>query len=90
MMFIKRTLIIFNIFTFQHKNMVVYLEQARKNYLNAEGQVDWSKVAAKWEALKKVKQSLANKHFNEKVTEKAKTLSQEEQHRLLDIMMGGL
>jgi len=41
--------------------MVVFLADCRKNYLNAEGNVDWNKVEAKWADLKKVKVSLANK-----------------------------
>jgi arginine kinase len=33
---------------------------------------------------------LANKYFNAEVSKKARTLPNDEQHRLLDIMMGGL
>ncbi len=43
--------------------MVVFLAVCRKNYLNAEGNVDWSKVDTKWAELKNVKVSLANKFW---------------------------
>lgn len=34
--------------------------------------------------------SLANKYFTEEVMKKAKEMPQEDQQRLLDVMMGGL
>ena len=40
--------------------------------------------------MKKVKISLANKFYTSEITNKAKTLPDADQHRLLDIMMGGL
>lgn len=40
--------------------------------------------------MAKVKVSLANKYFTEEVGKKARNLPEEDQHRLLDIMMGGL
>ncbi len=43
--------------------MVVFLAECRKKYLNAEGNVDWSKVDTKWAELKNVKVSLANKFW---------------------------
>ena len=52
--------------------------------------MDWDKVQARWAELKKVKESLANKYYTNEVHEKAKTLPQEDQKRLLDVMMGGL
>ena len=55
-----------------------------------DGSVDWTKVEAKWAELKKVKVSLANKFFTEEVAKKARSLSAEDQQRLLDIMLGGL
>lgn len=70
--------------------MVVYLENCRKNYLNAQGNVDWGKVDAKWAELKAVKVSLANKFWTPETRKKAETLKQEDQQRILDIMMGGL
>jgi hypothetical protein len=66
------------------------LENCRKNYLNSQGNVDWSKVRARWTYLKTVKESLANKYFTPEVEAKASSLPQEDQQRLLDIMMGGL
>ena len=47
-------------------------------------------MEARWEELKKKKVSLANKYYTKDVGEKAKTLPQPDQQRLLDIMMGGL
>jgi arginine kinase len=70
--------------------MVVFLADCRKKYLNAEGNVDWSKVEAKWAELKNVKVSLANKFWTPETRKKAETKSQEDQQRLLDIMVGGL
>jgi creatine kinase len=70
--------------------MVVFLEDCRKKYLNAEGKVDWSKVEARWAELKNVKASLANKFWTADTRKKAETLSSDDQQRILDIMMGGL
>ena len=67
-----------------------FLADCRKKYLNVQGNVDWGKVRARWAFLKTVKESLANKYFTSEVEKKASTLSKEDQHRLLDIMMGGL
>jgi arginine kinase len=66
------------------------LENCRKNYLNESGKVDWDKVQARWNELKNGKVSLANKYFTQDVYNKSKSLPQEDQQRLLDIMMGGL
>ena len=33
---------------------------------------------------------MANKHFTAEISKKVRTLSHEDQHRILDIMMGGL
>ena len=67
-----------------------FLENCRKTYLNPQGNVDWGKVRARWTYLKTVKESLANKYFTPQVEAKASSLPQEDQQRLLDIMMGGL
>ena len=52
--------------------------------------MDWSKVESRYADLKKKKLSLANKHYTEEVGKKVRTLPQEDQQRLLDVMMGGL
>jgi arginine kinase len=70
--------------------MVVYLADCRKKYLNAEGNVDWNKVEARWSELKNVKVCLANKFWTVDIRTKAQSLSQDNQQRILDIMMGGL
>lgn len=58
--------------------------------MNGEGNVDWDKVEAQWANLRKGKVSLGNKYFTKEVSQKAKQLPQNEQQRLLDVMMGGL
>ena len=68
----------------------MFLENCRVDYLDGEGNVDWNKVEARWNELKKGKVSLANKFYNAEVGKKARSLSQDDQQRLLDIMMGGL
>ena len=52
--------------------------------------MDWNKVQERWVNLRKVKESLAAKFYTNAVHEKAQTLPQEDQQRLLDVMMGGL
>ena len=52
--------------------------------------MEWTKVQNRWKELKDIKCSLANKYFTEEVVKKAKEMPQEDQQRLLDIMMGGL
>ena len=52
--------------------------------------MDWDIVQQRWEQLRKIKESLASKYYTQAVHEKAKTLPQEDQRRLLDVMMGGL
>ena len=74
---------------FKHGH-TVHLKDARKKYLNSEGNVDFDKIEARWGYLKTVKESLANKHFTPEVSKKIRTLPAEDQHRILDIMMGGL
>ena len=69
---------------------IVFKEEARKQFLNEEGKVDWDKVEGKWKDLSQVKVSLANKYFTEEVGKKAREIPDEDQQRLLDIMMGGL
>lgn len=58
--------------------------------LNEHGKVDWGKVEARWKELGKVKVCLASKYFTKEVSDKARTLPDADQQRLLDIMMGGL
>ena len=42
---------------------VVYKEDARKAFLDNEGNVDWNKVEDKLAEQKKIKLSLVNKHY---------------------------
>ena len=70
--------------------MVVFLEDCRKKYLNEQGNVSWNAVQARWDQLKKVKISLANKFFTANVRSAVEELPQNDQQRFLDIMMGGL
>lgn len=65
----------------------VYKKEARAPYLDTTGAVDWDKVVARYAELKKIKESLGNKHFD---VVWARSLFQTDQHRLLDIMVGGL
>ncbi len=58
--------------------------------MNGEGNVDWDRVEARWAELRKTKTSLGNKYFTADVSKKARSLPQEDQQRLLDVMMGGL
>ena len=69
---------------------IVFIDEARQAFLNEKGEVDWEKVQERWNQLKKVKESLAAQFYTQAVHEKAKTLPQEDQKRLLDVMMGGL
>ncbi len=69
---------------------IVYKEEARKVFLNEEGNVDWAKVQQRWDHLKPIKLSLANKFWTEEVAKKAAVLSNDDQQRLLDVMLGGL
>jgi len=59
-------------------------------FLNADGNVDFDRVEARWKELKNAKVSLANKYWTPEVRNKANGLSEEDKHRLLDVMMGGL
>jgi len=68
----------------------VHLAECRKKYLDAQGNVDFNKVEARWGFLKTVKESLANKFWTSEAGKKARALSHEDQHRLLDVVMGGL
>ena len=52
--------------------------------------MDYGKIDARWKQLKNIKVSLANKFWTDQVVNKAKELPQEEQQRLLDVVMGGL
>ena len=69
---------------------VVFLEDARKQFLDGEGNVSWDSVEAKFSELRKIKVSLANKYFTKDASAKARSLSQSDQQRLLDVLMGGL
>ncbi|CAK82767.1 unnamed protein product (macronuclear) [Paramecium tetraurelia] len=68
----------------------VFKDDARKAYLDAEGKLDLAKVQARWTELGKIKVSLGNKYFTPAVVEKVKGLSDSDQQRFLDVMMGGL
>lgn len=72
-----------------HKNQVVFKDEARAPYVS-EGSVDWEKVSDRFRALQGVKVSLGNKHFTPEIKEWAKSLSPDQQQRLLDVMIGGL
>ncbi len=72
-----------------HKQ-TIFKDEARSPYLTTLGAVDWDKVAARYEELRSIKESLGNKHFTSQVKAWAATLSQADQHRLLDVMVGGL
>lgn len=58
--------------------------------MDGEGNVDWNKVQAKFDELRKIKVSLANKYFTAEARTKAAALTQDQQQRLLDVLMGGL
>ncbi|CAK72037.1 unnamed protein product (macronuclear) [Paramecium tetraurelia] len=65
-------------------------QDVRKLYLDEQGNVDFNKIQARWDDLKKFKVSLANKHYTQAVVEKVKTMPAEDQQRFLDIMIAGL
>lgn len=65
-------------------------EEARSAFLTAEGTIDWDKVSTRYEYLKAIKESLGNKHFTPAVKVWALSLPEQDQQRLLDIMIGGL
>lgn len=46
---------------------IVFLQEARKKYLNDKGEVDWDKVQKRWEELKSKQVSRANKYFTKEV-----------------------
>lgn len=71
-------------------NTILFREEARTRFLDRDGKVSWGKVAARYEELRKTKVSLGNKYFTAEVQSWAMGLSQEEQHRLLNVMVGGL
>ena len=68
----------------------VFIEDARKGFLDGQGNVDWDKVEARFAELRKKKVSLVNKYFTKEASQKARKLGQESQQRLLNVMMGGL
>lgn len=69
---------------------IIYIDEARKLFLKENGDVDWNKVSERWAHLRPIKESLAAKYFTKEVAEKASTLPQADQSRLLNVMMGGL
>lgn len=69
---------------------IIFKDEARAPYLNEEGSVDWNKVTTRYAELKTIKESLGNKYFTPEVKTWAEGLSQEDQQRLLDVMIGGL
>lgn len=72
------------------RGKIIFKEEARKEFLDSNGNVDWNKVQNRYKYLKEIKESLGNKHFTNDVQEWAVCLSNEDQHRLLDTMLGGL
>ena len=56
---------------------IVFIEEARKQFLDGEGKVDWDKVEAKWIELRSLKTSLGNKYFTKEVSQKARQLVQD-------------
>ena len=58
--------------------------------MDANGKVDFDKVLVRFKEIGLFKVSLANKYFTNEAYQKAKSLSDPDQQRLLDIMMGGL
>ncbi|CAK66751.1 unnamed protein product (macronuclear) [Paramecium tetraurelia] len=72
----------------QHK--IFAKQDVRKLYLDEQGNVDFNKIQARWDELKNIKVSLANKHYTQAVVEKVKTMSAEDQQRFLDIVIAGL
>jgi arginine kinase len=69
---------------------IVFKNEARKIFLASDGTVNWDKVTLRYQYLKTKKESLGNKHFTENVRNWAETLSQDNQQKLLDVMIGGL
>lgn len=69
---------------------IIFKPEARAIYLDAQGNVDWNKVQTRYQELKLIKESLGNKHFTPTIQSWAKSLPQELQQRLLDVMVGGL
>ena len=59
-------------------------------FLNAKGEVDFDKVEERWKELADIKVSLAAKYWTAETANKARSLPSDEQHRLLDVLMGGL
>jgi len=72
------------------KGKIVFIDDARKLFCDADGKVDWKKVQERWDYLKTIRVSLANKYWTPEVCEQAKKLDAPDQVRLLNIMMGGL
>ena len=68
----------------------IFIDEARLAFQKENGDVDWNLVKQRWAELKGIKESLAAKFYTDEVHRKAQTLSQGDQKRLLDIMMGGL
>lgn len=69
---------------------IIFKEEARQAFLNSNGTVDWNAVERRYKELKEKKESIGNKHFTEEVKTWAQNLSSSDQHRLLDVMVGGL
>lgn len=69
---------------------IIFKEEARKIFLDPNGNVDWNNVQERYQCLKGIKESLGNKYFTNDVKTWAVSLSSDEQHKLLDTMLGGL
>jgi len=74
----------------ENDGKIVFIDEARKQFVKEDGSVDWDKVKQRWDHLRPMKESLANKYWTKETEEKAKSLSNEDQVRVLDVMMGGL
>jgi hypothetical protein len=59
-----------------HHSECVFIEDARKQYLDGEGNVAWDKVEARWLELRSIKTSLGNKFFTKEASQKARGLEQ--------------
>ena len=73
-----------------NKSKIIFKNEARKEYVNADGTVNWTAVRNRYTVLKNIKESLGNKYFTDDVERWAQSLPNDKQHRLLDIMIGGL
>lgn len=69
---------------------IIFKDEARLRFLTEAGKVDWEKVSNRFAELKAKKESLGNKYFTAEVMAFAQSLPEEDQQRLLDVMMSSL